>query len=265
MKEQNVRRIPVTENGRLAGLITFDDLVVDGSVGLDALLSIVTSQLEVEAPPKPAGLLHPQGPGQAEQRPVFGGAGPRGKAARRRTRSRPPSPGAARKRKCGGRHPHGVHRVGGHSPDVGERKFVMLYLLFFLLRDEDALSKRIRDAIPLQARDKVERALANTEGQIQHTEQQRAFLLKFTTVIRATVKGDMLVSPPARNTWWLDILVVWDSRPAVMGGCDGLLFVATGDWRRPDLDPRCRLSLASGAICRACFDSIRHAHHRPRG
>ena len=52
----------------------------------------------------------------------------------------------------------------------------MLYLLFFLLRDEDALSKRIRDAIPL------------------HTEQQRAFLLKFTTVIRATVKGDMLVA-----------------------------------------------------------------------
>jgi predicted PurR-regulated permease PerM len=52
----------------------------------------------------------------------------------------------------------------------------MLYLLFFLLRDEDALSKRIRDAIPL------------------HAEQQRAFLLKFTVVIRATVKGDMLVA-----------------------------------------------------------------------
>ena len=54
--------------------------------------------------------------------------------------------------------------------------FVMLYLLFFLLRDEDALSKRIRNAIPL------------------HAEQQRAFLLKFTVVIRATVKGDMLVA-----------------------------------------------------------------------
>ena len=52
----------------------------------------------------------------------------------------------------------------------------MLYLLFFLLRDEDALFKRIRDAIPL------------------HAEQQAAFLLKFTTVIRATVKGDMLVA-----------------------------------------------------------------------
>ena len=52
----------------------------------------------------------------------------------------------------------------------------MLYLLFFLLRDEDALSKRIRNAIPL------------------HAERQRAFLLKFTIVIRATVKGDMLVA-----------------------------------------------------------------------
>lgn len=54
--------------------------------------------------------------------------------------------------------------------------FVMLYLLFFLFRDEDALFKRIRHAIPL------------------HAEQQKAFLLKFTIVIRATVKGDMLVA-----------------------------------------------------------------------
>jgi predicted PurR-regulated permease PerM len=54
--------------------------------------------------------------------------------------------------------------------------FVMLYLLFFLLRDEDALFKGMREAVPL------------------HAEQQWAFLLKFTTVIRATVKGDMLVA-----------------------------------------------------------------------
>ena len=54
--------------------------------------------------------------------------------------------------------------------------FVMLYILFFLLRDEDTLVNIIRDASPL------------------HTEQNRAFLLKFTIVIRATVKGDMLVA-----------------------------------------------------------------------
>ena len=66
--------------------------------------------------------------------------------------------------------------IGQSTFDFIANLFVMLYLLFFLLRDEDALSKRIRDAIPL------------------HAEQQKAFLLKFTIVIRATVKGDMLVA-----------------------------------------------------------------------
>ena len=54
--------------------------------------------------------------------------------------------------------------------------FVMLYLLFFLLRDGDLLIDGIRKAVPLQ------------------DEQQRALINKFTTVIRATVKGDILVS-----------------------------------------------------------------------
>ena len=54
--------------------------------------------------------------------------------------------------------------------------FAMLYLLFFLLRDEDALSRRVRSAIPLRP------------------EQLNALLLKFTVVIRATVKGDLLVA-----------------------------------------------------------------------
>jgi predicted PurR-regulated permease PerM len=67
-------------------------------------------------------------------------------------------------------------KIGQSTFDFILNLFVMLYLLFFLLRDEDALSKRIRDAIPLRA------------------EQQQAFLLKFTIVIRATVKGDMFVA-----------------------------------------------------------------------
>jgi predicted PurR-regulated permease PerM len=54
--------------------------------------------------------------------------------------------------------------------------FVMMYLLFFLLRDGDFLIEIIRKAVPLRA------------------EQQRALFNKFTTVIRATVKGDILVS-----------------------------------------------------------------------
>ena len=68
MKENNVRRIPILEDGRPVGLVTFDDLVVDGSAGPDMLRDIVTAQLEVEAPQKPAGVLHPKAPRTAENR-----------------------------------------------------------------------------------------------------------------------------------------------------------------------------------------------------
>lgn len=68
MREHGIRRVPVTENGRPVGLVTFDDLVVDGAVSLDDLRSIVSAQLEVEAPHKPAGSLHPTSPATAESR-----------------------------------------------------------------------------------------------------------------------------------------------------------------------------------------------------
>jgi predicted PurR-regulated permease PerM len=54
--------------------------------------------------------------------------------------------------------------------------FVMLYLLFFLLRDGDDLARRISRAIPLRS------------------DHQRALLATFTTVIRATVKGNIVVA-----------------------------------------------------------------------
>ncbi len=53
---------------------------------------------------------------------------------------------------------------------------IVLYLLFFFLRDGDDLSKRIKNAIPL------------------HAEQQRDLFSKFITVIRATVKGNIVVA-----------------------------------------------------------------------
>lgn len=54
--------------------------------------------------------------------------------------------------------------------------FIMLYLLFFLLRDGDDLARRIKGAIPL------------------HPEQQRNLANRFTVVIRATVKGNLVVA-----------------------------------------------------------------------
>lgn len=53
---------------------------------------------------------------------------------------------------------------------------IMLYLLFFLLRDGAKLSKMIREAIPLGA------------------EQKQHLIRKFTTVVRATVKGNVAVA-----------------------------------------------------------------------
>ncbi len=54
--------------------------------------------------------------------------------------------------------------------------FVMLYLLFFLLRDGDRLVRRIRLALPLQP------------------DLKHQFGEKFTTVVRATVKGNIVVA-----------------------------------------------------------------------
>jgi predicted PurR-regulated permease PerM len=53
---------------------------------------------------------------------------------------------------------------------------LMLYLLFFFLRDGSELSQRLKEAIPLRA------------------EQKRALFSKFTTVIRAMFKGTILVA-----------------------------------------------------------------------
>lgn len=54
--------------------------------------------------------------------------------------------------------------------------FIMLYLLFFLLRDGPELARKVRAAVPLQ----------------EH--QKRRLQLKFNRVVRATVKGNLLVA-----------------------------------------------------------------------
>jgi predicted PurR-regulated permease PerM len=54
--------------------------------------------------------------------------------------------------------------------------FVMLYLLFFLLRDGEALAARIRAAVPLSP------------------DRRDSLARRFTVVIRATIKGSLIVS-----------------------------------------------------------------------
>lgn len=54
--------------------------------------------------------------------------------------------------------------------------FIMLYLLFFFLRDGAELARKVRAAVPLQE------------------QQKRRLQLKFNRVVRATVKGNLLVA-----------------------------------------------------------------------
>ncbi len=66
--------------------------------------------------------------------------------------------------------------IGMNAFDFVVSFFVMLYLLFFLLKDGRALAGRIQRAIPLSP------------------EHKQNLFDKFTTVIRATVKGNFLVA-----------------------------------------------------------------------
>jgi predicted PurR-regulated permease PerM len=67
-------------------------------------------------------------------------------------------------------------KIGQNTFEFVIALFVMLYLLFFLLRDGDLLSRRFRDAIPMKP------------------GRQRNLAGRFTTVIRATIKGNLVVA-----------------------------------------------------------------------
>lgn len=77
----------------------------------------------------------------------------------------------------------GSQIIATQAISIGQNTFefvisfgIMLYLLFFLLRDGRSVSARIKQAIPLS------------------TAYKRHLFGKFTTVIRATVKGNIVVA-----------------------------------------------------------------------
>lgn len=76
--------------------------------------------------------------------------------------------------------------------------FIMLYLLFFFLRDGAELTRQVRAAVPLEE------------------QQKRRLQLKFNRVVRATVKGNLLVAITQGALgglifWFLDIpsVLLW--------------------------------------------------------
>lgn len=95
--------------------------------------------------------------------------------------------------------------IGQGAADFVLGLIVMLYLLFFFLRDGSALSKRIQDAIPLPP------------------EQERDLFSKFTTVIRATIKGSILVAALQGALGGLIFWVLGLHAPVLWGVVMGLL------------------------------------------
>jgi predicted PurR-regulated permease PerM len=66
--------------------------------------------------------------------------------------------------------------IGQNTFEFVANLFITVYIAFFLIRDGEGLAKAVRRAMPLSA---------------EHT---RELVDKFTTVIRATVKGNLLVA-----------------------------------------------------------------------
>jgi len=61
MHALHVRRLVVLDQGRVAGIVTLDDLVLSRAVDPERVRDVVFAQLADEAPGKPAGFTHPRG------------------------------------------------------------------------------------------------------------------------------------------------------------------------------------------------------------
>ena len=99
----------------------------------------------------------------------------------------------------------GVLGVGQVTLDFLVSFFIMLYVLFFLLRDGAALSARIAVAVPLQP------------------AQTHMMLGQFVTVVRATVKGNIVVALIQGALGGLAFWVLGLPGPALWGALMALL------------------------------------------
>ena len=67
MREHGCRRVPLMENGgKPVGLVTLDDLIIDGAIDMATARSIIVAQLEAGARFKEEGALHPGMPARPE-------------------------------------------------------------------------------------------------------------------------------------------------------------------------------------------------------
>jgi predicted PurR-regulated permease PerM len=95
--------------------------------------------------------------------------------------------------------------IGQNTMEFVVNLFVMLYLLFFLLRDGKSLSEQAARALPLERR---------------HTQR---LLQQFATVVRATVKGNVVVALVQGTLGGLAFWVLGISGPLLWGALMALL------------------------------------------
>jgi hypothetical protein len=138
--------------------------------------------------------------------------------------------------------------IGQITFELIVRLFVMLYLLFFLLRDGDELFRTIKSAIPLRA-EQQPRCLQQVrhghscDGQRHHRRGRRA-----------------------RSSRGPDLLVPRDPRSALMGRTDGLSISAARGGRRPGLATRRHLLGADRShLAGTRSHRVRCMRHRPGG
>ncbi|MBI5279757.1 MAG: AI-2E family transporter [Burkholderiales bacterium] len=89
--------------------------------------------------------------------------------------------------------------IGQNTADFAIGFFVMIYLLYFLLRDGERLAGSIARAVPLRK---------------DHTER---LLTQFATVVRATVKGNIVVAVVQGTLGGLAFLVLGVGGPMLWG------------------------------------------------
>ncbi|MBK9265293.1 MAG: CBS domain-containing protein [Polyangiaceae bacterium] len=66
MRKHACRRVPVLSEGRPVGIVTLDDLIIEGAVSLDDLRTVVCAQLEIAARFKAEGETHPLVPARPD-------------------------------------------------------------------------------------------------------------------------------------------------------------------------------------------------------
>jgi predicted PurR-regulated permease PerM len=105
---------------------------------------------------------------------------------------------------------------------------IMLYLLFFFLREGAEVARKVRQAVPLP----------------EH--QKRRLQLKFNRVVRATVKGNLLVAI-TQGAGRVHLLGAGYPQCAGLGGADGVSVAAAGGGRGIVWAPVAAYFLLTGA------------------